>query len=127
MAIEGRITVENLDESRKVLRQTAGKDGQKALGRVHKRIGEMVIRQAGGKQTGVGSGAGSTMRPSSAARQVTIRVGGKHREGEREQWGREQTWPPPERPFIIEAASQISDRIEREYRDGLMEELSRLP
>lgn len=126
-AIQARMTVEGLDDTRKVLRETAGKEGQKALGRTHKRIGTLVIDQAGGKRTGVGEGAGSTMRPSAAARQVTIRVGGKHREDEREQWGKRQTWPPPERPFIIESASEIQDRIEQEYRDGLMEELSRLP
>lgn len=126
--IQTRMVVTGLDDTRRVIRDTAGREGQKALGKVHKRIGERIIIPAlGGKQTNVGEGRGSTLRPSAASREATIRVGGKHRESEAEQWGQRQTWPPPERPLIIGAAVDHQDDIEREYRDGLLEELSRLP
>lgn len=126
--IQTRMVVTGLDDTRKVIRDVAGKEGQKALGKVHKRIGERILIPAlGGKDTGVGEGRGSKIRPSAASRQVTLRVGGKHREDKKEQWGQEQVWPPPDRPHIIGTAVEHQDDIEREYRDGLMEELSRLP
>lgn len=122
-----RVKIENLDAMRRVLRDAGGKELEKELGQVHKQVGTLVIRQAGGKQTGVGEGAGSTMRPSAATREVTIRVGGSHRDSNAEQWGKQQTWPPPERPNIIGSAEEIQDKIEGVYLDGVEQIFKRLP
>lgn len=122
-----RVRVEGMDETRKVLRAAGGKELQKQLGEVHKDIGRMVIRQAGGAKTGVGQGAGSTLRPSAAAREVVIRMGGKHRDDRREQWGKQQIWPPPERPHVIKAAEDITGEIEKAYLDGVEQIFRRLP
>lgn len=117
---EERLAFENLHELRASFRDVGGKEMQKELGKVHKRVGTIIIARAGGPKTGVGEGAGSTMRPSAASREVMIRVGGKHRgEPPQEQWGKSQVWPPPERPNIIGAAVQALPLIEKEYRDGV--------
>ena len=96
----------------------------KDLGQVHRRIGEIVIDQLGGKATGVGTGRGERIRPSAAADRIQLLVGGGHRapDPRKLQWGRVQKWPggqAPRRPHIIGAAIAVEDRIIREYRDEI--------
>lgn len=120
--VAGRLQVEGVRELNRLLRQIGGRELQKELGQVHKRIGQMVIARLGGARTGVGRGAGQTIRPSAATREVLLRVGGSHRSERPEQWGREQVWPgglPPVRPHLIEAAREIEDDITDEYLSGV--------
>lgn len=121
-----RIEFEGMDEILATIRSVQGREGQKALGQVHKDIGERIIIPAvGGKQTGVGTGGGSAIRPSANARSILLRVGGAHRDDERQQWGKQQVWPPPERPHIIGTAVEQQDRIEQAYLDGVERVLKR--
>lgn len=118
MAIEG-----HRDLSRR-LNQIGGKELRKEYGQVHKRIGERVIREAGGKQTGVGAGRGASIRPSASTREIQVRVGGPHRESAKAQWGVRQQWPggdPPDRPHLIGAATSIQGEIMQMYEDGVAE------
>lgn len=124
--VEGRLHVEGVRELNKLLRAVGGRELQKELGQVHKSIGQMVIDQLGGAKTGVGEGAGSTVRASAATREVQLRVGGSHRAADGpirpEQWGKREVWPgglPPARPHLIGAAAAIEDRIEDAYLDGV--------
>ena len=79
----------------------------------------MVIQAAGGKDTGVGLGAGSTIRASAVTREVVLRVGGAHRSKKVQQWGRRPVRPHPQRPYLIQAAVKIQKRIEQKYVDGV--------
>lgn len=120
--VASRLHIEGGRELNKLLRQIGGRELQKELGQVHRRIGQMVIAHVGGAKTGVGRGAGETIRPSAAAREVLLRVGGSHRSERPEQWGREQVWPgglPPVRPHLIEGAREIEDEISEEYLSGI--------
>jgi hypothetical protein len=121
--MQPRIYIEGVRELNRLLRQVGGRELQKELGQVHKSIGEMVISRLGGKHTGVGKGAGETIRPSAAVREVQLRVGGSHRAGSRRlQWGRNQKWPggqAPSRPHLIGAANEIQGQIETAYLDGV--------
>ena len=119
-----RLVIEGVPELRKMLREVGGRELEKELGQVHKRIGEMVISAAGGRNTGVGEGAGASIRPSASVREVLLRVGGSHRDMKARQWGRRQIWPggqAPSRPYLIGAAvkqrSQILDQYDRSIRD----------
>ena len=118
-----RVHIEGVRELNRLLRQVGGRELQKELCQVHKAIGTMVINRLGGASTGVGAGAGSTIRPSAATREVLLRVGGSHRtKGRRQQWGRRQLWPggnAPFRPHLIGAAVDIQDRIEDTYLTGV--------
>ena len=125
----GRVYIDGLPQLKKALRDLGGAELQRELGKVHKSIGEMVIARLGGAQTGVGTGAGSTIRPSAATREVLLRVGGRHRReplpsGRRlpiriRQWGKSSIFPPPYRPFLVQAARDIMPDIEREYLTGV--------
>lgn len=120
--VAGGLHIEGVRELNRLLRQVGGRELQKELGQVHKRIGRMVIDRLGGSRTGVGRGAGQSIRPSAATREVLLRVGGSHRSERPEQWGREQVWPgglPPVRPHLIEAAREIEDEISDEYLTGV--------
>lgn len=126
MSEPGRIYIEGVAELSRLLRDVGGRELQKELGQVHRSIGEMVIRRLGGKSTGVGSGAGETIRPSAASREVLLRVGGSHRAAgsaiRPRQWGRVQRWPggaAPSRPHLIGAAVEIQSEIETAYMDGV--------
>lgn len=117
-----RIQVEGIPELRALLKQVGGKELEKELGQVHKRIGQMVIDRLGGKNTGVGAGAGSSIRPSAAAREVLLRVGGTHRA----RWGRVGRWGKRwdgvergRRPHLIGAATEMQDQIEDAYMRGV--------
>ena len=122
--VQQRIYIEGVRELNRLLRHVGGRELQKELGQVHKRIGQMVIRQLGGASTGVGQGRGERIRPSAATREVLLNVGGSHRTSEprRSQWGRVQKWPggqAPDRPYIIEAARDIQNDIETAYLHGV--------
>lgn len=95
----------------------------KQLGAVHKRVGEIVIARAGGAETGVGRGTGATIRPSASTRSVVLRVGGRFRArfGNWRQWGVDQVWPPPERPYILGAAEAAQDEVLDVYLAGVNE------
>lgn len=120
----GGLFIEGHRDLTRRLQQIGGKELKKEYGQVHKRIGERVIREAGGKQTGVGAGRGASIRPSASTREIQIRVGGPHRETPLEQWGVNQRWPggmPPERPHIIGAAESIEGEIMSMYEEGVAE------
>jgi hypothetical protein len=121
--MEPRLKIEGVRDLNRLLRRVGGRDLQKQLGQVHRKIGEMVISRLGGTRTGVGQGRGEQIRPSAATREVLLRVGGAHRgQDRRTQWGIRQVWPagqPPSRPHLIGAAVDIQPEIEREYMDGI--------
>lgn len=122
--VQPRMEIEGAREVSRQLKQVGGKELRKEYGQVHKRIGERVIAQAGGKKTGVGEGRGASMRPSASTREIQVRVGGPHRGSARAQWGVRQVWPsgvPPERPHLIGAAVDIQGEIMDMYQDGLAE------
>lgn len=124
-----RVVIDGMDNLRRVLRQAGGSELQRELGQVHRQIGEMVIARAGGRQTDIGSGAGSRIRPSSAAREVQLRVGGRHRDDRKEQWGKQQRWPggqAPQRPLLIQHAVDIQPAIEQAYMRGVEQIFQRL-
>lgn len=117
-----RITVDGVEDLARALRAVGGQPLQRELGEVHRGIGQTIIDHAGGRRTGVGTGRGATIRPSAAARAVTLRVGGSHRDSRREQWGRTQKWPggdPPERPHLIGAVVEVEDQIIDAYAEGI--------
>lgn len=117
-----RLEVEGMDEVRAAFRRLGGPEMVRQLGQVHKRVGELVIARAGGAQTGIGLGAGSTIRPSASTREVQLRVGGTFRAkfGKWRQWGKTQRWPPPEpRPYLVGAAVAAKDEIFDAYLDGI--------
>ena len=136
--MQPRLEIEGIRELNKILRAAGGRPLQKELGALHKEIGGMVIQAAGGKATGVGLGAGSTIRTSAVTREVVLRVGGKHRmvqasggrkRGKKrlspkdlirvQQWGARPVRPHPERPGLIQSAIKIQKRIEDVYIDGV--------
>lgn len=122
--VQPRMQIEGAQQVSRQFQQIGGKELKKEYGQVHKRIGERVIREAGGKQTGVGEGRGASMRPSASTRDIQVRVGGPHRETDKSQWGTRQKWPggdPPDRPNIIEKARDIQGEIMDMYEDGLAE------
>lgn len=117
--MQPRLQIEGVRELNRLLKQVGGKELQKELGQVHKRIGEMVISRLGGAATGVGTGAGSTIRPSAVTREVVLRVGGSHRSKRVQQWGKRPIMPHPHRPHLIGAANEIQDQIEEAYLSGV--------
>lgn len=117
-----RVEIEGMTEVRAAFRRLGGPDLVRQLGQVHKRIGEIVIRAAGGAATGVGEGIGSTIRPSANTREVLLLVGGRHRAGfgNWRQWGVRQMFPPPgRRPFLVGAAVASQQEINNAYLDGV--------
>jgi len=122
MPVEPRLEIEGVRELNRILRRIGGRELQRELGQVHRSIGELVISRLGGRSTGVGTGAGERIRPSSATRDVQLRVGGGHRDRRPQQWGRLQVWPggqAPYRPHLIAAARQIQPQIEERYLAGV--------
>lgn len=138
MPVKPRIEIEGVRELNKLLTAVGGKELRRELGQVHKRIGQMVIDSAGGKNTGVGAGRGASIRASAATRQVQLRVGGTHRANPSvprpsrsnnryaiAQWGIRAVRPHPTRPHLIGAAERILPRIEREYLAGVEDVIRR--
>lgn len=122
MPVSARVTIEGMDDVRLAFRKLGGPELVKQLGQVHKSIGALIISKAGGAETGVGEGAGSTIRPSATTASVYLRVGGAWRAGlgRWRQWGVRQIWPPPgRRPFIIGAALSAEDEIDKLYLAGI--------
>lgn len=122
MADDVRLKVEGVRELNRLLKEAGGRDLQKELGQVHKQVGQMVIDRAGGANTGVGAGAGARIRPSSATREVVLRVGGKHRAtwGRVGRWGKRWTGREQgKRPHLIGAAMDIRDPITDTYLEGV--------
>lgn len=119
--VQPRLQIEGARELNRLLRQVGGRDLQKELGQVHKDVGRMVIARLGGADTGVGSGAGATVRPSAATREVLLRVGGAHRTGGPvHRWGKR--WNRRERgrrPHLIGAALAIEEQITDRYLAGV--------
>jgi hypothetical protein len=123
-----RLQIEGVRELNRLLRAAGGPVLQKELGKVHKQIGQMVIDRLGGPNTGIGAGAGATIRPSAATREVLLRVGGAHRaswgqgseKGKVGRWGKK--WNRQERgkrPHLIGAAFDIEPQITKTYLDGV--------
>jgi hypothetical protein len=122
MPVQPKVNIEGIRELRLLLKQVGGRDLQKELGKVHRSIGELVIRRLGGASSGVGEGRGADIRPSAATREVMLRVGGSHRDARSWQWGQTQRWPAgqaPSRPHLIGAAQAIQPQIEDRYLDGV--------
>jgi hypothetical protein len=128
MPVTARVQIEGMDEVRKSFRKLGGPELVRQLGQVHKRIGEIVISRAGGASTGVGAGAGATIRPSARTKDVVLLVGGRHRSHVKNpgkgfdwrQWGVVQIFPPPgHRPYLIGAAISSQDEIYSAYLDGV--------
>lgn len=122
MPVTARVEIEGLTEVRTAFKRLGGPELVKQLGQVHKRIGEIVIGRAGGTATGVGEGAGSTIRPSARTKDIVLVVGGRHRAtfGRWRQWGIRQVFPPPgHRPYLIGAALAAEQEIYDAYLDGV--------
>lgn len=108
----GRIRIEGWRELQREISRASDKDLPKRIGAAHKEIGEMVISRL--RPPSVGEGRGRSVRPSATRREVTLRVGGGHRDIRARQWGRRQTWPggdAPERPDILGTARRHEDEI----------------
>lgn len=108
----GKIRIEGWRELQREISRATDKDLPKQIGRVHKEIGEMVISRL--RPPAVGEGRGASVRPSATRREVTLRVGGGHRDIRALQWGRRQVWPggdAPDRPDIIGTARRHEDEI----------------
>jgi hypothetical protein len=113
----GRIRIEGWRELQREISRAADKDLPKQIGRVHKDVGKLVISRL--RPPSVGEGAGASVRPSATRREVTLRVGGGHRDEHVRQWGRRQLWPggdAPERPDVLGTAR----RHEAEIMDALL-------
>jgi len=118
-----RLVVGGIPELRKALQAAGGRPLEKELGKVHKRIGMMVIFRVGGSISGVGLGKGAQIKPSATVREVVLFVGGAHRAGggpvKPRQWGIRQIWPAPARPYIVGAAVELAPDIVRMYEQGI--------
>lgn len=117
------IQVEGLNELVAGIRR-ADPELAKRIGLVHREIGAMVISRLRPAPTpaAVGRGSGASVRPSSTAREVLLRVGGSFRETRAQQWGRRQQPPfqdTPPRPYIVETARANQDEVEQMFLDGV--------
>lgn len=98
----------------------------KRLGQAHKEIGQLVISRLSPRPTpaAVGTGGGSTVRPSASKRDVLLRVGGSHRpKPPMSVWGKRRalrvgTSAPP-RPYIKETADRHRDEIGTAYLEAI--------
>jgi len=115
------VEVDGLDELRRAIRKSTDTELPKRMGQAHKDVGRYVIARLRPRPDPdvVGRGAGATVRPSAAKREVILRSGGKHRAGNTPQqaWGKRQPSNPPAnaRPFIVKTAEDHRDDIGRFY------------
>lgn len=117
-----RIRIEGWRELQREISRASDRDLPKRIGAAHKEIGELVISRL--RPPSVGEGRGRSVRPSATRREVTLRVGGGHRDVRAQQWGRQQVWPggdAPERPDILGTAR----RHEAEIMDALLEAIDK--
>lgn len=120
-----RASIEGLPQLRAKFRK-AGPEFDRELGQLHREMGRVWIGWVGGAQTGVGEGAGSTIRPSATKREVLLRVGHSRRSKKVRQWGQTQVMPHPGRPNILGAAEGRRWEIERRYVQGLKRVIRKL-
>jgi hypothetical protein len=135
------IEVRGYRELNRVLRQASDKGLVKAIGRANKTVGQKlkVLVDNDSTPTSVGSGKGSSIRPSAAKGALTLRVGGAHRidltgkkntEGLKvprpQQWGKTVVEPfkkAPKRPFIKDITLQRRDWISAQWLEAISDEL----
>lgn len=112
------IEVVGLRDFQRAARRAVDSELPKRLGQVNKQVGRKFIDQwlhPKPDPAAVGEGAGAKVRPSAAKREVTLRVGGKHRAGHvpYAQWGKRPVRSfrsAPPRPYIKKS-------VERHYDD----------
>lgn len=112
------IEVAGIREFQRAARRAVDSDLPKRLGQANKKVGRNFIDRwlhPKPNPDAVGRGAGAKVRPSAAKREVTLRVGGKHRADHvpYAQWGKRPSRPfqsAPPRPFIRKS-------VERHYDD----------
>lgn len=120
-----RIELDGLKPLMRAVRQSTDKDLKKRMGQSNKEIGKLVISKLEPRPIpqAVGRGAGATVRPSATAREVLLRVGGKHRtRAPLQQWGRTHVSSfggAPPRPHILGTAEKHRKEIESKYLDGI--------
>lgn len=128
----GHIEVEGIKEFVKAVRVAEDRDLPARIGQANKQIGELVISRLQPRPTpaAVGTGTGSTVRPSAAKREVVLRAGGAHRVSgsntRKQPWGRRVTRPgtsAPPRPFIQGTARDNSEAIGQLWLDAVTEAL----
>lgn len=121
----GGIEVIGLKEFNLAVRRSVDVELPKRIGEANKRIGALVVSklQPRPDPAAVGTGAGSSVRPSASKREVLLRVGGSHRSsGEhtrKQPWGKRRVTPPgrhaPDRPNILGTVEAHQDQIERAW------------
>lgn len=120
-----RLEVEGLREFNRAVRKSTDRGLKKRIGQSNKEIGRLIISKLKPRPVpqAVGSGAGAAVRPSATAREVVLRVGGKHRTHPPfQQWGRthvSSAGGAPPRPFILGTAQDHRKEIEEAYLDGI--------
>lgn len=126
-----QIQIEGLKEFQQAARKATDADLPKRLGQAHKQIGQLVIDRLTPRPdpAAVGTGGGSTVRPSASKRDVLLRVGGNHRpKPPMSVWGRRRVLRPgasaPARPYIKETAERNRDEIGTEYLKAISAAMS---
>lgn len=129
MPAEVRLRVEGLQEFQRQVSRAVDRDIPKRIGQVHRDVGQLVISKLRPRPVpeAVGAGRGAAVRPSAARREVTLRVGGAHREKPPlTQWGKRRLRlfrPAPERPNILGTAVEHRDTIMAMLEDGYIRAL----
>lgn len=126
------IEVEGLRELNRALRKAENGGAVKAVGRANKRVGRLAadrwLRPRPRPET-VGTGAGSSVRPSAAKSRLQLRVGGAHRAGyvPAHPWGRR--WEISggrrvgKRPFILGSLLDHRDELYELWIDEVAKEI----
>jgi hypothetical protein len=135
------IEVQGYRELNRLLRKTGDKGLAKAVGRANKTVGAKIKTLVDNESTpaSVGSGKGSSIRPSAAKGALKLRVGGAHRvdltgrpDTERltvprpQQWGKTVVQPfkkAKPRPDIKDIALQQRDWISSQWLDAIHDEI----
>lgn len=115
-----RLDTSDIDRFLSQLRRATDVELPGEIGKVHKEIGRMVISKL--RPPAVGAGAGASVRPSAAKREVLLRVGFGGRNRHALQWGRRQVWPggsAPARPDILGTAQDNEAEMIRMFEKGI--------